>query len=59
MGRQQQQQQQPAPQQPQVQQSQDDEWFSDEDEPISPAATTQSPANVLYDFEGLHAVPLR
>jgi len=52
--RQKQQQEQPAsPQQLPMQQSQDDEWFSDEDEPVSPAATTGSPANILYDFEGL------
>ena len=44
--------QQPMPQQPQKQQNQNEEWFTDEDESITPAATTGSPAAyVLYDFE--------
>ena len=53
-GQQQQQQQQQSqliPQQPQKQQSQDDEWCTDKDESVPPAATIGSPAYVLYDFE--------
>ena len=50
-GQQLQQQQQPMPQQSQKQQSQNEEQFSEEDESVPPAATTGSPAYVLYDFE--------
>ena len=37
---------------PQQPQSKDDEWYSEEDESVTPAATTT--AYVLYDFEAKH-----
>ena len=53
---QQQQQQQLMPQQqqlmPQQPQSKNDEWYSEEDESVTPAAITT--AYVLYDFEAKH-----
>ena len=41
--------QQPMPLQSQMQQNQNDEWFSDDDESVTPPALTT--AYVLYDFD--------
>ena len=43
--------QQPMPLQSQMQQNKNDEWFSDDDESVTPPASTT--AYVLYDFEEL------